>query len=106
AVSQSSTSWPEPAEARIVPSGENASEKGLLARPLRVALDFPVARSQSVTSRSVLQEARVAPSGEKATEAPYKEKSTRGSAAASLPGARSVAFNSPVVGSQSFTVLS
>ena len=55
-------------EARIVPSGENATETTSSACPLKVAIFSFVATSHSFTSPPPSPEARIVPSGENATE--------------------------------------
>ena len=56
------------AEARVLPSGEKATESTASACPVRVARSWPVSTSHSLMVLSPLAEARVLPSGEKATE--------------------------------------
>ena len=56
------------AEARVLPSGEKATDSIASVCPFRVARSWPVSASHSLMVLSTLAEARVLPSGEKATE--------------------------------------
>src|SRR5690349_16137802 len=57
-----------PAEANILPSGLNATERTMPVCPLRVARSLPVVTSHSLTVLSWLAEARILPSGLNATD--------------------------------------
>ncbi len=53
--------------ARVLPSGENATERTAALWPSRLATSFASATSQSLTTLSYPPEASVLPSGENAT---------------------------------------
>src|SRR5262249_37695921 len=57
-----------PPEAKVLPSGENATQLISIARPLRVISSWPVATSHSFTVLSKLPVANLLPSGENTTD--------------------------------------
>jgi hypothetical protein len=60
------------ADARVLPSVENATDLTRRRCPLKVIISSPVAESQSLTVRSRLDEASLWLSGEKSREYPWR----------------------------------